>query len=75
MTTNTRRAASPRVEARRSAAQLRQAAYDTLTTQQKLTRLNDTVGPTGATRQRTRLLAKLAKENLAVVQKAEKAKK
>ena len=48
---------------RRNQAMQRQAAYDELTTQQKL----DKLPATGATRQRERLTAKLAKENGATV--------
>ena len=48
---------------RRNQAMQRQAAYDTLTTQQKL----DKLPATGATRQRERLTAQLAKESSGAV--------
>lgn len=51
---------------RQEGAKARAAIYAKLTTQQKLAGL----GATGSERQRVRLMDRLAKENLAVVEKA-----
>lgn len=61
----------PQLERRRAAAKLRQAAYDKLSLQEKLNGLI----PGGSNRQRERLMAQLAKQNMAVVLKAEAKKK
>ncbi len=53
---------------RQEGAKARAALYDKLTTQQKLSQLI----PDGSNRQRIRLMDRLAKENMAVVEKAEK---
>ncbi len=51
---------------RQEGAKARAAIYDKLNTQQKLAALP----ATGSERQRTRLMARIAKENMAVVEKA-----
>ena len=66
------RTTHPKRIERQAGAKVRRELYEKLTTQQKLEKLNLYAGKTGGMRQRAKLEAKLAAENLAVVTKAQK---